>query len=160
LNLNRAEAPEPLVSFDHFDAIAVTGKSNAAETWMAPEQRLAATFSSCSVAAKALPSLDLRKSALLFLLPLLVGCSSNQRFTHVDNQSTYIMFDQKTAQSCWAGPEQNPAEKPRQKPADIPSREFGEGELTPDEANELGLESQGEAATANPPHLPFCKDLK
>jgi hypothetical protein len=124
------------------------------------EQRLAVAFSRCSVAAKALPPMDLRKSALLFLLPLLVGCGSDQRFTHVDNQNPYIMFDQKTAQSCWAGPAQNPAEKPSQKPTDIPSREFGEGELTPDEANELGLESQGNPATANPPHLPFCKDLK
>ena len=101
-----------------------------------------------------------RKLPLLFLLPLLVGCSSNQRFTHVGNQNTYIMFDQKTAQSCWAGPEQKPAEKSEEKSANIPSGEFGEGELTPDEASELGLKSKGDPATANPPHLPFCKDLK
>jgi hypothetical protein len=101
-----------------------------------------------------------RKSPLLFLLPLFVGCSSNQRFTHVDNQNTYIMFDQKTAQSCWAGPEQKLAEKSEEKSANIPSGEFGEGELTPDEANELGLKAKGDPATANPAHLPFCKDLK
>jgi hypothetical protein len=67
----------------------------------------------------------------------------------VDGQNPFVMFDQKTAQSCWAGPAQSNA------PA---SGEFGEGELTPEEAAEL---QEGEdPRVANPPHLPFCKDLK
>jgi hypothetical protein len=77
------------------------------------------------------------------------GCRPRERFTHVDSQNPYIMFDQQTAQSCWAGPAQSTT------PA---SGEFGEGELTPEEAAEL---QEGEdPRVANPPHLPFCKNLK
>ena len=94
--------------------------------------------------------MNLPESTLLIVPLLLAGCGSRQRFTHVDNQNPYIMFDQKTAQSCWAGP----ADKPR----DVSGGEF-DG-LTPQEAIDFGLESPGVAKAANPPHLPFCKDLK
>jgi len=60
------------------------------------------------------------------------------------------MFDQQTAQSCWAGPADSSA------PA---SGEFAEGELTPEEAAEL-QEGETDPRVANPAHLPFCKDLK
>lgn len=77
------------------------------------------------------------------------GCHTRERFTHVDAQNPYIMFDQQTAQSCWAGPaDSNTAA----------SGEFDPGELTPEEAAEL---EEGEnPRVANPEHLPFCKDLK
>jgi hypothetical protein len=84
-------------------------------------------------------------------LLLVAGCHSRQRFTPISGQDPYLMFDQKTAQSCWGGP----AEESRS-PA---SGEFAEGELTPEEAAELGAATH-DPGTANPAHLPFCKDLK
>jgi hypothetical protein len=94
-----------------------------------------------------------RKKTMILLAPLLLaGCTRRapeERFTHTDSQNPYIMFDQKTAQSCWAGPPEAPASSA--------SGEFGEGELTPEESAEL----QGsDSRPTNPPHLPFCKDLK
>lgn len=89
-----------------------------------------------------------------FIVVLLVlscaGCRPRERFTHVDAQNPYIMFDQQTAQSCWEGPADSSA------PA---SGEFAEGELTPEEAAEL-QEGETDPRVANPAHLPFCKDLK
>jgi hypothetical protein len=85
----------------------------------------------------------------LLLALACASCRPRERFTHVDGQNPFVMFDQKTAQSCWAGPAD----------ATSPARgEFGEGELTPEEAAEL---QEGEdPRVANPPRLPFCKDLK
>lgn len=84
-------------------------------------------------------------------LLLVAGCSSRPRFTPILGQNPYLMFDQKTAQSCWGGPaEESPS------PA---SGEFAEGELTPEEEAELGTAPR-DPKTANPAHLPFCKDLK
>ena len=88
------------------------------------------------------------KYIALTLVLLCAGCRPYDRFTHVDAQNPYIMFDQKTAQSCWAGPAESTA------PA---NGEFGEGELTPEESAEL--QGGADPRTANPPHLPFCKDL-
>lgn len=90
------------------------------------------------------------KLAIAFVAALVcASCHPRERFTHVDGQNPFVMFDQKTAQSCWAGPADSTT----------PARgEFGEGELTPEEAAEL---QEGEdPRIANPPHLPFCKDLK
>ncbi len=88
------------------------------------------------------------RSGILILALVSAGCRPRERFTHVDPQNPYIMFDQKTAQSCWAGPTESTS------PA---TGEFAEGELTPEESAEL-QEGQ-DPRTANPPHLPFCKDL-
>src|ERR1700730_18224860 len=80
---------------------------------------------------------------IVFLAPFLFAGCSRERFTHVDNQNPYIMFDRKTAQSCWAGPPENV-----RSPA---SGEFGEGELTPEESAELqGLDTR----PTNTPHRP------
>ncbi len=83
----------------------------------------------------------------------LAGCHSSGRFIHVDSRNPYIMFDQRTAQSCWAGP----AEKSTRGAA---SGEFGEGELTPEQSAELGIGPQVNSTVDNAAHLPFCKDLK
>lgn len=63
------------------------------------------------------------------------------------------MFDQVTAQSCWAGPGGK---------INSPSRtgEFEDGELTPEQSAELGLNAQTNLTSQNPADLPFCKDLK
>jgi hypothetical protein len=127
----------------------------ASEAGAAGGERVRAPFfvrSERLIAGCGAPSMDLQRLVLLLLLPLPSGCGSHQRFTHVDKQNPYIMFDQKTAQSCWAGPAEGPAERS----ANTLSGEFGDGELTPAEAGELGLNS----SPANPPHLPFCNDLK
>jgi hypothetical protein len=96
--------------------------------------------------------MSLRKLTIALVPLLLAGCarrSPAERFTHTDPQNPYIMFDQKTAQSCWAGPAQASA-----RPA---SGEFGEGELTPEESAELrGTDPR----PTNPAQLPFCADLK
>jgi len=63
------------------------------------------------------------------------------------------MFDQMTARSCWAGPAQATT-------SSASSGEFAEGELTPDEAAELGVGPGGDPKNANPANLPFCEDLK
>ncbi|HVB56900.1 MAG TPA: hypothetical protein VNE63_10775 [Candidatus Acidoferrales bacterium] len=94
--------------------------------------------------------MDLPEVVLLLVPLLLAGCQPRQRFTHVGNQNPYIMFDQKTARNCWAGPPS--------KPPDIASGELGN--ITPQEAVDFGLESPAAAAKANPASLPFCKDLK
>jgi len=96
--------------------------------------------------------MNLRKITIVLAPLLLAGCARRgpvERFTHSDPQNPYIMFDQKTAQSCWAGPAEAPAS-----PA---SGEFGEGELTPEESAEL---RGADPRPTNPPHLPFCADLK
>lgn len=90
----------------------------------------------------------LRKYLCVIVVLVCVACGPRQRFTHIDSQNPFIMFDQKTAQSCWAGPAKSTA------PA---TGEFGEGELTPEESAEL--QGGQDPRTANPPHLPFCKDL-
>ena len=90
-----------------------------------------------------------RISIALILALVCAGCRPRERFTHVDGENPFVMFDQKTAQSCWAGPAES---------ATRASGEFGEGELTPEEAAEL--EEGEDPRVANPPHLPFCKDLK
>ena len=92
----------------------------------------------------------LRTIYTTFLAAILTaGCGSHERFTHVDSQNPYVMFDQKTAQSCWSGP-------PQELGASA-SGEFADGELTPEESTEL----QGrDTRPTNPPHLPFCKDLQ
>ena len=91
-----------------------------------------------------------RQLALVLSLALLgSGCRPRERFTRVDPQNPYIMFDQQTAQSCWSGPASSAA------PA---SGEFAAGELTPEEAAEL-QEGETNPRLANPAHLPFCKDL-
>lgn len=90
-----------------------------------------------------------KRRILSWTIALLAGCGSRPRFTHVDAQNPYIMFDQKTSQSCWAGPAESTA------PA---MGEFGEGELTPEESAEL--QGGQDPRMANPAHLPFCKDLK
>jgi hypothetical protein len=96
---------------------------------------------------------NLQKITIVLAPLLLTGCARRapaERFTHSDAQNPFIMFDQKTAQSCWSGPAQAPASTQA-------SGEFGEGELTPEESAEL----QGtDARPTNPAHLPFCKDLK
>jgi hypothetical protein len=94
--------------------------------------------------------MDLKRFVLLLLPLLLAGCGSHQRFTHTGKQNPYIMFDQRTAQDCWAGP--------ANKPPDIASGELGD--ITHQEAVDFGLEAPGAAAKANPAQLPFCKDLK
>lgn len=92
-----------------------------------------------------------RRIPVILLLALLgAGCRPRERFTHVDAQNPYIMFDRQTAQSCWAGPANSTA------PA---SGEFAEGELTPEEAAEL-QEGETDPRRANPAHLPFCKHLQ
>jgi hypothetical protein len=88
------------------------------------------------------------KYSILFLTMISAGCRPRERFRHVDAQNPFIMFDNKTAQSCWAGPAESTA------PA---MGEFGEGELTPEESTEL--QGGRDPRTANPAHLPFCKDL-
>jgi hypothetical protein len=97
--------------------------------------------------------MSLRQLTIVLAPLLLAGCARRapaERFTHTDPQNPYIMFDQKTAQSCWAGPSQARASSPA-------TGEFGEGELTPEESADL----QGtDARPTNPAHLPFCKDLK
>jgi hypothetical protein len=93
--------------------------------------------------------LSWQKIAVLCVILLCASCRPRERFTHVDAQNPMIMFDQKTAESCWAGPAESTS------PA---MGEFGEGELTPEESAEL--QGGRDPRTANPAHLPFCKDLK
>ena len=52
-------------------------------------------------------AMSLRKLTIALAPFLLASCARRapaERFTHTDPQNPYIMFDQKTAQSCWAGP--------------------------------------------------------
>ena len=60
---------------------------------------------------------------------------NTQRFTHLgaSNITTYIMFDQKTARACWAGP-------PGEYTIESPDRK--------------------EKQETNGANFPFCKDLK
>ncbi len=44
----------------------------------------------------------MRFPALLFAVFALAGCSSQPRFVHIGG-STFVMFDNQTAQSCYAG---------------------------------------------------------
>src|SRR5277367_1868713 len=86
----------------------------------------------------------------LFLIAVaaeLGGCRSHERFSHVDSQNPFVMFDQKTAQSCWAGP----ASEPPSVSTGV-SGEINEDEVTPDEAVAFGLKVPGDPKTANPPH--------
>jgi hypothetical protein len=64
---------------------------------------------------------------------LCMRCAS-QRFTHIGtaNSAVYIIFDHKTAQACWAGPQYS-----------IGSPDGKQVQQAP-----------------NPEYLPFCKDLK
>jgi len=55
------------------------------------------------------------------------------RFVPARGNSPYVMFDNKTAQACWSG---------------------GGDESTDPFLKSLGVKNE------NPPHLPFCKDLK
>jgi hypothetical protein len=65
---------------------------------------------------------------------LWLQCEGHERFTHIGttNIATFVMFDHKTAQACWAGP---PG------PFTIAS---------PD----------GKQQETNGANIPFCKDLK
>jgi hypothetical protein len=90
-----------------------------------------------------------RRCGLLCLAVISAGCRPRDRFTHVDAQNPFVMFDNQTGQSCWSGPAEFTAQA---------MGEFGEGELTPEESAEL--QSDRDLRTANPAHQPFCKDLK
>jgi hypothetical protein len=66
------------------------------------------------------------------------SAESHQRFTHIGttalgNYMTYVMFDSKTAQACWAGP---PGPYPIESPDGKQRKE------------------------TNGANIPFCKDLK
>ena len=91
-----------------------------------------------------------RRFALSIVLLAIAGCTPKQRFIPVGAQSPYIMFDQKTRQSCWSGPEEDASA--------AASGEFGPNEMTPEMVKDLGLNQ--DPKTANAAHLPFCKDLK
>ena len=64
----------------------------------------------------------------------LYGQCENHRFMHIGTTiaATYMMFDQKTAQACWAGP---PSEYSATPPG-------------------------GQQKPKNGMNIPFCKDLK
>jgi hypothetical protein len=68
-------------------------------------------------------------------LPFNKQFHNEQRFTHIGNSesTTYVMFDQKTAQACWAGPQ-------RRYTIESPDRK--------------------EERQTNEANLPFCKQLK
>jgi hypothetical protein len=63
------------------------------------------------------------------------GAESHQRLTHIGTTAlgTYIMFDNKTAQACWAGPP---------------------GQYT------IGSPDGKQRQETNGMNIPFCKDLK
>jgi hypothetical protein len=63
-----------------------------------------------------------------------------QRFTLVNGNNPYIMFDNRTAQACWSGAPITPT------PEEHTSESFGR--------------IVGSARVKNPNDLPFCKDLK
>jgi hypothetical protein len=62
-------------------------------------------------------------------------CEHGQRFMHIGTTAiaTYVMFDTKTAQACWAGPP---------------------GEYT------IGSADGKQRQETNGANIPFCKDLK
>jgi hypothetical protein len=75
---------------------------------------------------------------LIWSLPGILRTSERaSRFQHV-GEDAFTMFDQKTAQACWSGPAVQ----------DDFSKKFG---LQP-----VPLDG----TPANPPRVPFCKDLK
>jgi hypothetical protein len=88
-------------------------------------------------------------SVLCLLLAVLCGVlafrlSSRQRFTVMSDKALYYMFDEKTAQACWAGPSSDTNEK-ASTPAEDPFLK--------------GLGKQQPLPINNPGHIPFCKDL-
>lgn len=95
----------------------------------------------------------IRGFALPLVLIAIAGCAPKQRFVPVGAQNPYIMFDQKTRQSCWSGPAEDASA--------AASGEFGPNEMTPEMVKDLGLNNGSQdPKTANAAHLPFCKDLK
>jgi len=79
---------------------------------------------------------------------LSVALYQKPRFTETKGDNPYIMFDSKTAQTCWAGKSDDAWDKLAAQ-AEAPS--------TPAPAT---LPRDFFNHPTNPLHLPFCKDLK
>lgn len=74
------------------------------------------------------------------------------RFVSTNGASPFIMFDRKTAQACWSGAETDPFAA------------YG-GHADPLTTGLKGWQQAAQdngvaVSTANPPKIPFCKDLK
>src|SRR5579872_6298748 len=82
----------------------------------------------------------------LAVIGLSVALFQKPRFAQTNGKNPYIMFDNKTAQTCWSGAPQFPW-----------SSYPAVGQTAPKDGWEK-LTAAAEA-TNNPPHLPFCKDL-
>jgi hypothetical protein len=88
---------------------------------------------------------------LSFVLAVLCGVlafklSNRTRFSPMSDRALYYMFDQKTAQACWAGP-----------PSEV-KIELPKGTQPSSDPFLKGL-SKAELPTNNYAGIPFCKDL-
>ena len=114
------------------------------------------------------------KNIFVLTTLLLVGCTSQPRFVHHGGDPEQ-MFDNKTAQECWAGPVQiddgtaevkalqdQMARNNREDPAHIAN--FENDRLTPGlkeaEARAEYLKDHSEEQKVHPHGLPYCADLK
>jgi|SRR6185312_4636346 len=85
----------------------------------------------------------------LAVVALSVALYQEPRFIETRGDNPYIMFDNKTAQTCWAGT------------SDDPLAAYGGKEITPQPNSDAWSKAAAALqARSNPPHLPFCKDLK
>jgi len=110
---------------------------------------LCCTFALWATKAKLMNRTTVVLSVLCIILLVVCGLLgwalfSKPRFVTVAGANPYIMFDNKTAQACWSGP---PA--PTQPTEGLNPNGF--------DWNKYPIVGGSED---NPPHLPFCKNLK
>lgn len=97
---------------------------------------------------------------IVVVVALASTLSERSRFVQTKGGNPYIMFDNKTAQSCWAGPGAKRVFSATPSSGDLPAGFFFRDGPQAEEDCSNSQDTVEQALCHNPEHLPFCKNLK